>query len=1178
MKKLLTHRLFLGGLGVLALVLLVWLVGDLVAFADHRPLETRMARFVACLVLVLAWAAYECGRALLHKRANRRLLDQMAAGPEDTSGQRSREEVAQLKARFEQAAAQLARVRFDGAAGKRYMLQMPWYMFIGAPGSGKTTALTRSGLRFPLAEGDNVEAIKGVGGTRNCDWWFTDEAVFLDTAGRYTTQDSDHKVDAAAWQGFLDLLTKFRPGSPLNGAILTVSLSDLLTQDEAQRAQYAAAVRARVSELYDKLGTRFPIYVIVTKADLLAGFNEYFADLGQEERSQVWGVTFPHQEAAADGFHFGKAFGAAFAGLERRLNAALTDRLQAERDPQRRAAIFGFPQQFSLAGPLVAHFVEQTFQASRFTQQPLLRGIYFTSGTQEGTPLDRVLGTLARSLKLERKLVAPSAASGKSYFLMRLLREVVFPEAGLVGFNARRAAQKRWLLRGGLAALALVSAGLLAAWTISYSRNQELVQQAGGRLALLQAAAGALPQARADDLPGALPVLNEARELPWAYAERNRPVPLGLTFGLFQGDKLGEQAVVAYRRLLRDALMARVALRLEEQLRQAPNNEILYEALKTYLMLYDDKRLDPDAVEAWVVADWAPRLARNEGRDSRADLGAHVRAALERRPLELPMPLDKELVAAARRTLAASSLPDRIYSRLKLLGMGAEVAPFRLSEAAGPSSQQVLQRISGEPLSAPFPGLYTKDGYQKGFKAQASKVAAQMAGEERWVLGEMAAGAAPDTARLLEDVKRRYLEDYAREWDKLLADLKLKPSNSLADTILYARVLSAADSPLRKLVLAVSKETSLGSEKGAAEQTQDAVVNAARTSAMDSARRVVGSLLGSAAPVLPTVAVAQAPELRVDQHFEAIRRLAGGGAVGAPIDALLARLNDFYQELSSLETSLRGGSAQLQGIASAEKLKAEAAGLPPPLAAIIRQLLASSSGQAASAGGKALESGAQGASAFCDRAVSGRYPFVKSAQSEVTTEDFAAVFAPGGDLDKYFQANLASQVDMAGSSWRVKPGGDGAAAISGATLRQFQNADTVRKAFFRGGQAGASAELVLVTSEAGAAVLDYDGEQSKLTPGQGAVRLKWPAQKPGAQARLALAPGGAVVMGEGNWALFRLFDKAQAEPGATPERIRLHYQLDGKKVVLELRASSVLNPFRLGALDSFQCPGRRKGA
>ena len=98
----------------------------------------------------------------------------------------------------------MRRYRSSGAAASLY--DLPWYVIIGAPGSGKTTALINSGLKFPLEQRVGKGALRGVGGTRNCDWWFTDEAIFLDTAGRYTTQDSDAASDSAGWREFLALL------------------------------------------------------------------------------------------------------------------------------------------------------------------------------------------------------------------------------------------------------------------------------------------------------------------------------------------------------------------------------------------------------------------------------------------------------------------------------------------------------------------------------------------------------------------------------------------------------------------------------------------------------------------------------------------------------------------------------------------------------------------------------------------------------------------------------------------------------------------------------------------------------------------------------------------------------------------------------------------------------------
>ena len=177
--------------------------------------------------------------------------------------------------------------------GKQHLYELPWYIIIGPPGSGKTTALLNSGLKFPLADRLGSQPIRGVSGTRNCEWLFTNDAVLIDTAGRYTTQESYQAVDAAEWAGFLKLLKQHRPRRPINGVLVTMSLSDLLQHTEEERTLHAKAIRRRVQELYSTLGIRFPIYMLFTKCDLVAGFNDFFADLTQEERAQVWGETFP---------------------------------------------------------------------------------------------------------------------------------------------------------------------------------------------------------------------------------------------------------------------------------------------------------------------------------------------------------------------------------------------------------------------------------------------------------------------------------------------------------------------------------------------------------------------------------------------------------------------------------------------------------------------------------------------------------------------------------------------------------------------------------------------------------------------------------------------------------------------------------------------------------------------
>ncbi len=143
-------------------------------------------------------------------------------------------------------------------------------------------------MKFPLADRFGRETVQGVGGTRNCDWWFTDQAVLIDTAGRYTTQDSDADVDKAAWAGFLDLLKKYRKRRPINGVFVSISLADLMTLNEAERQQHVHALRSRIQEIDEHFGIRFPIYVLLTKCDLVAGFSS-FENLGRDDGSRSGG-------------------------------------------------------------------------------------------------------------------------------------------------------------------------------------------------------------------------------------------------------------------------------------------------------------------------------------------------------------------------------------------------------------------------------------------------------------------------------------------------------------------------------------------------------------------------------------------------------------------------------------------------------------------------------------------------------------------------------------------------------------------------------------------------------------------------------------------------------------------------------------------------------------------------
>jgi type VI secretion system protein ImpL len=1166
--------------GVLVLSLLVWFEAPLLSF-DERPLfASPRARWILIGLLFGTWALVFGIRWLRARMANMRLMKGVAEAqaapdanaPDAGPGAEALAEAALLQRRMQEAMAILRKARLGGTRGGLY--QLPWYMFVGAPGSGKTTALLHSGLKFPLAERMGRPELGGVGGTRNCDWWFTDEAVLLDTAGRYTTQDSHGEVDKAAWGGFLRLLKRNRPRRPLNGVFVALSLADLLQQDEAARAAQARAIRARIHELHEELGVRFPVYVIVTKCDLLAGFVEFFDNLGRDERTQVWGVTFPLAAPAAVGQTL-ELFPREFEALERQLQARLLERMQQERDLQRRALIYNFPQQFAGVKEVLHAFLNDVFGVTTYEQPALLRGVYFTSGTQEGSPIDRVMASLAASFGLDRKVLPPNAFGGRSYFITRLLREVVFHERELAGANLKLERNRRVLqwTAIGLAAVLLVvtAAGLVG----SYFKNQAYVAEVAARVdegARLAATMPASPSPLA-----ALPLLNRMRDIPGGYSDTGKDVPWSRRLGLDQGDKLGSGAVQAYHRMLRQALMPRIVARMEEELRRgsANNAEYLYELLRVYLMLGERSHLDADAVRVWLELDWSRNLA---GADEaqRQQLSEHVAAMLADERGE-PAQLDASLVAQTRLALAGMPIGQRVYNGVKRALAQAQLPEFDVASNGGRDAPLVLARQSGQPLTRGIPGTFTLAGYRK-FGEQVDLAIADVV-KDNWVLDRReAVGGVDDAAQVKVAVTQMYYDEYIRQWDALLADVVLARFAGLDQAARSMNLLSGPDSPLRKFLQAAARQTTL--EKAGATKSGVEMASKAVTDLRDAARRRLEAAFGNA-PQVQTAGAA--PRNPVDVHFDKLHKLvaAGDGQGGAPgasgLDQVLAKLKDVATFFDAANAARAAGTPAPPAEALG-RLKRDADDMPEPLSTVLKNIDASASGMTQGSERARLDSlWTAMTGPFCQRAIAGRYPLVRGAAQEVTPDDFGRFFGPGGLMDDFFQKNLATYVDTGGARWRWRVVNGVSLGLGQDVLDEFQRAASIRDRFFAGGghQASMRFDLKLVSSDPGIAKLnlDIDGQTLAYTPGGArAASFQLPSGKGVNQARFELTPASNTELKtEGPWAWMRMLDKGVLEAMPQAERFKLSYDIEGRKVAFDLVASSVNNPFRRDAIEQFRC-------
>lgn len=1173
------QRWFISLLGFIALALFIWFLGPLFAFDKYEPLEPETNRYYLISAFFLVWLVIQIWGFFKAKSQNDQILAALVTNSEpglSPEHQASKEEIETLKGRLQEALETLKKSRLGSrSGGRQFLYQLPWYIIIGPPGSGKTTLLKNSNLKFPLSDRYGKDAIRGVGGTRNCDWWFADEAVLLDTAGRYTTQDSNEKVDQAAWLGFLDLLKKHRTRRPVSGAIIAVSIADLLEQNKAQRQALAQSIRKRIQELHEHFNIRFPVYVLFTKCDLLAGFMEYFDDLDRDKRSQVWGMTFPLNENTAE--NIPDQFSSEFELLEKQLQNQLIDKLERERGSERRNLIYTFPHQFNSLSELIKPFIDEIFQISRYEYPAMVRGIYFTSSTQEGSPIDRIMGSLASNFGLDRQSLTSPINQGKSFFINRLLRDVVFAESGLAGANLKLENKKAWFQKGAFLSVIALTTLMATIWITSFANNKIYIQQVAEQTKEVQQTLKSIDPNQTDPLLD-LPVLDKARDIPGGYADQDEGTPWSLNFGLYQGDKLGEASVSLYEKLLKEVFLPGLMLRIEQQLQNNANNtDYLYEALKVYLMLAYPEHYNPDAIRAWITLDWKHNLPLEVTNEQRQALRDHLDALLTFRPTPLPRPLNTKLIAGTRDLLENTPTAKRLYARLSLDLSNVDVPDFRVSEKAGRDATLVLSSKSGNSLTKGVPGLFTCAGYRDIFLKYLDPLINQYS-EENWVIGSTKQKklSVVELKELRENVLKLYLEDYIKQWDALLNDIQIIPFSGQAQMVEVLNIVSSDHSPLRLFLEAVDQETSMSclvkKDKSLLDKASDKLTTAKST--LDT---IISSTTGSKA-VMPSETTTKL----VTDYFKDLHQLVQSeNNVPSALDTSLSTLNELYVFLNSLSHATGDELVleQRKQVAQVlDKVKIQGKRVPVPLNSMMGNI--AEAGANLVSGGIRKHFNAMWQSTvlpFCRKAIQGLYPISNSSR-EITYADFTYFFGPNGLMDDFFNKYLSSFVDKGGRDWTWNTQAEGA-GISSLALKQFQIADTIKNTFFRMGKqspvVGFRLKPISMSPDITQFVLDVDGQL--LTYAHGPVSLvsmKWPGPNGSEQVRIQLLPplqGVSGISKEGPWALFRLFDEAQMTRTSDPAEFVMTFRIQEREAKFELDADSAVNPFQLPDLHSFRC-------
>ena len=750
----------------------------------HQPVwlglaATAVTLFFALIVsLVRRWRA-RAAKKKAEQAAAQKPPESPAPEPAKAAPRATvRPEIEAMQAEFSRAISALKTSKL-ARGGRDALTVLPWYLVIGSTESGKSTALRNSGLKFPYLSNRGGGNGRSVSPTRHCDWWLTNDAVFLDAAGRYVEAEEDREE----WIAFLDTLGKHRPYRPLNGLIVTVSVSELMGADPQAAGELGQRLRERIDELTSRLRVVVPIYVMITKCDLLTGFVEMFSDLPRSERGQIWGFTVPltaQPEAPTELLL--KRFDELTAILEQRS----VRRIGQERRLEARERIYQFPHSVHAIRKNLSEFIQPLFLENVFQDTPVMRGVYFTSGSQEQRLNDKSPAvTSADPLLATPRSNTEQAADSRSFFLWDVFTKVMFQDQKLAVISSMeeiRRRKRRYVVAGACLAFTMA---LLTLPTFAFFKNREMLHEVRETIVSVKLETN-------DDISR----IQELSPLQQHLADLNRHrvegVPFWLRMGLYKGDRLFTLAQTFYNSQLKWLLLGRQHDRIKQGLELfsqnqdrvdwKPSNEsygMHFDDLKMYLLItyltdspnpaYPRPLSEPpldESHQAWLVKQmlrhWEDIRSRNGEVSLEQIITRHAQtyiAMLAADPQQLAFPRDERVVISARRALNRVPLATLELERI-VSQANREYPGVSLGDSVGAVPfMRATKRVNG---------AFTRLAWEEWVRARMDSA---FQGSESWVLNR---DSRENEEANRAELRTRYYQQYIQEWTDFLYSVRVE--------------------------------------------------------------------------------------------------------------------------------------------------------------------------------------------------------------------------------------------------------------------------------------------------------------------------------------------------------------------------------------------------------------------
>ncbi|MGD9589194.1 MAG: type VI secretion system membrane subunit TssM [Pyrinomonadaceae bacterium] len=1068
-----------------------------------------------------------------------------------------------------------------GSGGRDAVYSLPWYLVAGAPRSGKSSLVLSSNLNFQTLPSQRQSEQKFIRPTGNIDWRVASDAVFVDTAGRYQSEG----VDAEEWASLLETLKKYRGNRPIDGFLLVVDTAAILKADERQTEELAKVLRARLDETMQRLKVRFPVYVVFSHADAIEGFSDSFSSSKNEDKTLVWGATIPIEKSE----NAQALFDSEYEILHNSLMKRRIVRLSAPFPPVRQLRIFNFPLHFGSARRKFASFINALFRPNPFSQNPFLRGFYFTA-----SPAAKSTGN-----------APPTVSNG--YFTERFFKDVVLRDRDMVRSFVE--AKQRppifgWLmtLLGGLLIFAL-----LVMSAVSLATNRQMLQDAAERgrnlVALVKADSGKNPLEKRPE--AVKEELNQTENLRVLLADldsydREGP-PWFMRFGLYSGNRIfKENLLPVYLQVVEQRFREPAIKKLEADLRAfakgkavanpsklTDEEEKLLEKnlnlLKAYLMLSNDhiEQAQGSHVAAMLKEYWVSesKIPADMKQVAEQQLEFWARQ-IDRTDVGFPrISLDTTLVAEVRNKLKDFPAEYRYLSR-KVTEISKQVDDVEgqttVTRLLAGSADQSL--MTGTYI---VPGAYTRPGLEP--MKEAILNADEEMKKDDWVMGEAGTGSGSGAASSkMSQIEDRYYRDYAVHWTQFVRSIDVRAYRNRDEAANALQAFSQPNSPMRVLLGEVAKHTNLSEEPDTGAwwpwikswfSKKAAVVG---NSEPEKAFRPLFDFIGNKDSKPPTGADTYQSEmgrllqaLNTKAASESALKKVGDDLIGNDVDTL-----DIKRRESAITTLTAPFTATPASQEVASLLQEPIGRLRTLLGAGGKEILVKTYNDQILPAAKDMEKG---------------YPFDDGA-SDADLKNITLFLAPGeGRLSKFFDERLKNYFEESGGQYKVKEGSD--VQFTDEFVAYLNNAFALQKALF-GTSPTAKFEYEFSFRPVRDALIEITIDGQKTTSeGTGSLRGTFPAggSETGVILKLASTSGPAPAdpgntgvtpstggtsgdpVFQGQWGLFRFVDRGSPEKQPGGEYL-LKYTVGGKAVTATIKATGGVDVFDKNTFRRVRAP------